>query len=456
LTVNINLNDLPKAGVSHDKLNLEDIYTLTPLQLKEVKEYLQSPSQGIFHENLLFNFNGKIDVHLFEFAWKKAVERHAILRTSFYYEDLSKPVQVVWKRVVLPFETLDWSKLPARQQDELITELVENDYNQNYNLEKAPLIRLTLIKTSDTSYKFWWRFHHLLMDGWSFAIVLNDVLTVYRQQYQNNETIQLMSASPFREYVVYLKQRDLYREKLFWGNYLSGFKPMPRMNIGQRSSLKGSTRQNHIVYDISMLYYDIQNYIKEHKITINAFFQGIFHLVCNSFSGKSSDMVSGSLVADRPLVLNNSANMVGPLVNALPIRFQIEPQALFADWVQRLQTTMLEVYQYTSTSEYEMSSFSGNQSLDSFFEAVLVCENTPLPNDPFEGLGFSLKDYQLESRPAYPITVFLWPGKDLKLKVTYDQTRFTKLAMDQFVSQIQVMITKTLNNPNSLIKELME
>src|SRR2546430_9824864 len=93
--------------------NLEDLYQLSPMQQGMLFHSIYSPDSGTYFEQSLFTVKGKLDVSSFETAWQRVMDRHSILRTSFLWEDLASPVQVVHRRVILPIATHDWRDLSA-------------------------------------------------------------------------------------------------------------------------------------------------------------------------------------------------------------------------------------------------------------------------------------------------------------------------------------------------------
>lgn len=435
--------------------NLDDLYELTLLQEDVLQRYINSPGEGLFHENLLFRFEGKIDISIFKLSWEKVIARHPILRTSFHYKELNKPIQVVHREVEIPLEVMDWSNLTSDEQETKLVQLTEEDLNCEYVLERAPLMRLTLIQCGRNTYLFWWRFHHILMDGWGFSVALNDFLSFYRAYYHEKGKLQLEPTAPYREYVAWLKNRDTANERAFWNKYMQDFiPPEPLILKSPKKKLATKIRQGKINYDISELFEPVQELIKQHEITLNAVFQGIFLLVMSRYNGHKLDMITGTTVADRPLGLRYSHNRVGLYINALPTRFIIDPKSKFVDWVKKLQPSILELYQYSSSAERDIKRYCDISNNKMLFESNFIFENTPLPSDPFAGLGFRQTEYRAESRSYYPIAVYLWPLRDMNLKMVYDQQRFAKDAANTVLIEIKNVLEAFLNNPQLKVESV--
>ena len=89
--------------------NLEDIYELAPLQEGMLFHHLSAPGSGLYCEQMSFEIEGDLDEAAFARAWQVVIDRHPALRTSFQWEGLEKPLQVVHRSVSLPIEQQDWT-----------------------------------------------------------------------------------------------------------------------------------------------------------------------------------------------------------------------------------------------------------------------------------------------------------------------------------------------------------
>src|SRR5262249_34903911 len=138
---------------------IEDIYPLSPMQQGLLFHSLYSEGTGVYVQQMSCTFEGKLNASAFERAWQRIMDRHAILRTAFVWDDLEEPVQVVQRNVALPFERQDWRSLPASEHEERLAQLLEDDRHRGFVLTEAPLMRLWLIELRDDSYQFVWSHH---------------------------------------------------------------------------------------------------------------------------------------------------------------------------------------------------------------------------------------------------------------------------------------------------------
>ncbi len=195
--------------------NIEDIYPLSPMQKGMLFETLYSPGSGVYIEQFIFTLHGEINISALEKAWIRVVERHQALRTAFVWKNQKEPRQVVVKQVSLPWENIDWRFLSPVEQKEHLDAFIQADREKGFDLNKAPLLRLSLICFGKNTYKLVWSFHHLLIDGWCLPIVFKEVLTFYEAINQEKE-LNLEKPRPYGDYIVWLQQQDISQGEQFW------------------------------------------------------------------------------------------------------------------------------------------------------------------------------------------------------------------------------------------------
>lgn len=102
--------------------NVEDIYPLSPLQEGVLFHILLEPGSGAYVVHLKFTIEGNFNAAAFKRAWQKIIERHPVLRSSFVWEKVPKPRQIVRQLVTLAWDERDWREFTEEKQAELLRE----------------------------------------------------------------------------------------------------------------------------------------------------------------------------------------------------------------------------------------------------------------------------------------------------------------------------------------------
>src|SRR5205085_305545 len=158
---------------------------------------------AVYIGQLSLMLEGELDISAFRQAWQEAVNRHAVLRSTFAWENLPEPLQVVHRNVQPPLVEVDLRELCTTDQERAMEALIESDRGRGFELCRAPLIRLALIRLKEDLHQFIWTHHHLLLDGWSMSLLLTEVFRRYEAA-RRNRPAQLPSARPYRDYIAWL------------------------------------------------------------------------------------------------------------------------------------------------------------------------------------------------------------------------------------------------------------
>jgi len=211
---------------------IEAIYPLSPMQQGMLFHSLYAPKTGVYVEQLFCTLRGDLDVHAFERAWQRVLDRHGVLRTAFVWEEVDEPVQVVHQQVSLPVTHVDWRGLARPEQQARLAAFREADQRLGFDLSFAPLIRLTLFHLADGEYEFLWSHHHILLDGWSLPLVLEEIVTCY-EAFRKGREVTIPRRRPYRDYIAWLKGQDLEAAEAFWRDSLAGFSSPSSLDLGR-------------------------------------------------------------------------------------------------------------------------------------------------------------------------------------------------------------------------------
>ena len=224
------------------KKNIESVYPLSPMQRGMLFHSLYAPESGVYCTQLSCVLEGDLNHSAFEQAWQGVVDTHPILRTAFVWEGLETPVQVVGKRVTLPIERADWREQTESEQQEQLSALLAADQQRGFQLTKAPLMRLTLVRLSEQRHQLIWNHHHLLLDGWCLPLLLKEVFALY-EGLRQGVAVQLPPSRPYKDYIAWLQQQDLGQAESYWREKLKGFTAPTELGLERAGAASGVEEQ---------------------------------------------------------------------------------------------------------------------------------------------------------------------------------------------------------------------
>lgn len=154
-------------------------HPLTSIQQGMLFHHIAGGHPGVDLEQIVAELREELDVAALQSAWRRVIAHHEALRTEFAWEGLPEPVARVLPQVELAWTDHDWSAVPAAEREERFARWLRDDRQSGVPLAKAPLLRFALFRFGAREQRLVWTFHHLLLDGRSFAQVLREVFTSY-------------------------------------------------------------------------------------------------------------------------------------------------------------------------------------------------------------------------------------------------------------------------------------
>lgn len=436
-------------------MNLKDIeafFPLSPMQQGMLFHTLYAPESEAYFEQLSFSLQGDFDDQAFERAWQEVVNRHQALRSSFRWEGLKEPVQVVHRHVKLEFERQDWTTSSAEEQSHLLNELLQKDRQRGFNLSQPPLMRITVVNTGAQTYQLVWSHHHLLMDGWSVPIVLNEVATFY-VAFSKGSPLQLQPPRPYRDYIVWLRQQDLNSAQEFWRKQLKGFTSPTNLTGNLANDDAAAHRQLHAhlpVVEATRL----RNFTRRHHLTLSTLVNGAWALLLSRYSG-DAEVLFGVTVSGRPAELKGAESMVGLFINTLPLRVRIDPNEPLSDWLKTLQSQQLEMLQFEYSPLVDIQGWSDVPRGRRLFESIMVLENYPAPpSSAGNSLKLEVGQLRVFQKSNFPLTVVVGAAQALTLELVYDESKFTAPAMTRLLEHFKQLLLELVINPQTRIAEL--
>jgi len=438
-------SDFPLAALSQPELDrllvqgkdIVDIYPLSPLQTVMLSQSLAAPKSGIYFNQNSFQLSGDLDVPRFKAAWQELVNRHTILRTSFAWQGLSAPVQIVHQKARLVWDEQDWRGMSFAEQTHRLEKLLQVERQTGFDLTQVPLPRCTLLRVEAKRYWFVWHCHHLLRDGWSSPLLIRDVLDFY-----TDPSLTRSPARPYRDYIAWLNEQSLSKAEIFWRERLHGF--IAPTALPEQKTWKLSQTGDYAKANITLsptLSSALQALAQRQHLTLNTLCQGAWALLLHQSSGKD-DLVFGVTVSGRSAPLPEVELRVGLFMNTLPLRVKIALDLPWDRWLQGLmqEQNLLEQYAYTSLEQ--IKTWAGILPDQMLFLSNLRFQNFPSqeivlrPEDRFKIEDFLSVDWW-----HYPINLIIIPGSELELMINYDVCCFEPHVIRQILQKLAEILS---------------
>lgn len=336
---------LKRKAVSQTEkqIPVQDESTPTVLSYSQKRLWLLQqvfPENPFYQYGHIYRFQGPLEVELLQKAFAPITRKYSILRTTFK-DTPDGPRQVAGTDQSLQIELQDLSQLPTDQQEAAAEKIIWREVRQTFDLSKGPLIRMKMLKFSETSFWLVMVMHHIVIDRWSLDLINQEV----SQQYlalKNGSAIEL-DPLPFQysDYARWQQSLPLVQKDLdYWLNKLSGelasFALPTDFTRPTTPSFQGAMLKMELTTELSER---IRALSKKHHTTIYVVLLAAFKALLHRYSDQT-DILVGSPFSNRDkLSLEKQAGLFN---ETLTLRTEVSEAQSFQELIEAVKTTTLE------------------------------------------------------------------------------------------------------------------
>ena len=405
---------------------VQGIYPLTPMQHGMLVHTLQDDRAYV--EQFACTIEGALDVARFERAFQAVIDRHDVLRTSFAWRRAERPMQVVNATATLHV---------VRSDSDDVDGLLEEERRRGLDLTRAPVMRVVVASPTERRHHVVWTHHHMLLDGWSVAIVLGEVLVLY-DRLGAGAALTLPRVRPFKDYVTWLAQHHAATADAataFWRDRLHDVDGPTSLLDVMEAGVPGPIVQHHARLSADLTA-SLTQLARREGVTVGTVVQSAWAIVLAAHT-RRSDVVFGATSSGRPPELEGALGMVGLFINTLPVRVRLDATTTLTSLLRTMQRDATDARPFEWTSLVDVQSAAGAPSAGALFEGILVHESYPsAPADT----SLSIASVRGAERTSYPWMLVVAPGNELSLRLDVDPSRLSTEAARALVDRLAVVL----------------
>jgi natural product biosynthesis luciferase-like monooxygenase protein len=435
------------------EIDSETCYPLSPMQQGMMFHSLYAPESGVNIQQVIGTLHHELDAVAFRRAWEKVSQRHPVLRTSFSWEGLEEPMQTVHDKIEMPFEEQDWVGTSAPEIESRLENYLKADRKRGFALMKAPLMRVALFKENEKRHQFVWTFHHAVLDGRSFATVINEVFAVYEAA-QRDEEPRFTGAGSFQNYVRWLKDQDFSKSEQFWRERLKGFTTPTPLVVDKSGKSAGVEYGEQCLQLSAEATSVLKAFAREHAIGLSTMLQGAWALLLGRYGG-GEDVVFGVTQSGRRSSIEGAEGIAGIFINTLPMRAKILTEMTVLDWLRELREQQNELRAHVHTPLLEIQKWSEMPAGTQLFESIIVFDRATLNATlQAQGGGWRNRHFRVIDQTNFPLTLFGFAEQEMILKFEFDQKRFETPVIQRMLGHLKTLLEGLAKHPQKKLAEL--
>ncbi|WP_068618108.1 hybrid non-ribosomal peptide synthetase/type I polyketide synthase [Paenibacillus tuaregi] len=438
-----------------DKSDIQDIWPLRPVQEGMLFHYLKGSEEGKYVESLMLGIEGAVVEEWFTQAWEHVFQANEVLRSVFRWEKLRNPIQLILKnkRPLLEIHDCSEETLTSKREQAIR----DQERSTKFNLAEET-IKVSLYKFNNECRLFL-TYHHILLDGWSLGVIMEEWLSTYRALSENKTPVKRHKPSMKSILLAIQKNQDRQAEAQFWADHLAEYEIKQPVQPFYKPNRHEFKKISHCLLPETLSV--LQGFCKDSGMSLATFLYGAWAMLMGRFT-YTDDVVFGTTVSGRGMNVPGVDMACGMLINTVPLRIRSLGEESVEDYFTRVHRMLAlrRPHEWAGLSAIRQA--AGLQGPDELFDTLVVIENYPLDKKliqqpdgaPFPEKELHFSSYHMDEHTHYPLTLLVRTDTGLTLDFIYDDTKYEYFVVMQMAECLVKLLLDLASQPKRKVAEI--
>ncbi len=403
-----------------------------PVSSAQKRMYL---AQQMYRDSIDYNIasimkiTGKLDVWRLEDSLQKLVNNSEVLRTVFLFQDHELVQKVLPEyNVRLEYEE-DLGKVDKEDNQ-------MKNFVKPFHLNELPLFRMKLVKRDEREYLLLCDFHHIVTDGRSINLMIEELIALYAGK-ENSET-----KLQYKDYAVWQQEYEnhpiMQSQKQYWLQQLNG--ELPELGIKKENNMLPEGKKGDVLFFTtdSKLMKALKEMSEKSGNTLFVLLLSVYYLLLYKQT-RQEKIIVGTVVSGR--TRKEIENIPGVFVNTIPLLVQIKEDETFVQFAGRVKKIVLEgIKNQDYPYEKIVESIGRNGSQAPLFQTMFMLQNRIKMKYEMGNITVERME-SAEYAAKFEITLNAYESEDkLHLSMNYRQDHFKKETMEELLKDYVVAL----------------
>ncbi|MDP4143546.1 MAG: amino acid adenylation domain-containing protein [Bacillota bacterium] len=369
-----------------------------------------------------FIIEGDLDQKRLEDSLFKLINRHEVLRTSFHVVS-GETVQKIHDRVEV--------KVSYDNSGDSIEHIIK-DFVKPFSLNTLPIFRIKLVKVKQNIHVLLMDMHHIIFDGVSISVFINEFSDLYNGKELRELKIQ------YKDYTVWqqelINSNEINNQEQYWLNSFSNELPKLTLPLDYKRPKIQSFEGDSIIFEVdSTMTQMLKNINRNAGTTLFMLLFGAYSILLSKYS-LQEDIIVGTAEAGRHHA--DLQNIIGSFINTVPIRTYPCGDKTFKQYFEEVKSTCFDAFKnsdYQFDKLLEKLNIKRELGRSPLFDTMFILENVDSSELKFEGLTF--KSYELKNTVSKFDLMLI--GEEIDDKIKFQFKYCTKLFKDKTVEKLK-------------------
>ncbi|NEQ30350.1 MAG: amino acid adenylation domain-containing protein [Leptolyngbya sp. SIO4C5] len=416
------------------------------------------PGSPTYNIAFQLHLTGTLQIAALTQAFNQIVQRQEALRTAFNTVD-GQSVQLILPTLQLAVPLVDLQLLPVAQQTAEVTRLATAAARCPFDLTRAPLLRVTLVRLAADQHVLLLTIHHIISDGWSMQVLFQELAALYGAFSRGQPSPLAPLPVQYADFAVWQRQQLqgalLDQQLAYWRSQLQGALPVLKLPIASpRLADPGSQSAIHQFSLSQELTQALKTLSQRENVTLFMTLLAAFKILLYRYSGQS-DILIGSPIANRNRT--ELEGIIGFFANTLVLRTDLVGNPTVSELLGRIRATALGAYAHQDlpferlVDELKLPRDLGHNPL---FQMLFVLQNTPNSVAQLPELTLDVQENESASAKFDLSLAFSDTPQGLLGRIEYRTQQFDQASIVRLAEHLQVLLTGMVAQPQQPIAAL--
>ena len=395
---------------------------------------------------------GSLDVGLLEKSLNRIIERHEILRTTYYDVD-GKPYQAVSQPSLVRFPMSDLTKMASSERNAEVARIASVEAATPFDIAGEHCLRAQIVRLSKEEHVLLLSLHHIAFDGWSTRVLFGEIADYYTENQTGKEAIVPSLPIQYADYASWqrrcLETDDFRRQLDYWKTKLDGKLPVLELPIDRvRPSVQTSNGAWKTIEFDGNLTKSLKDLSRRNDCTLFMTLLAAYYVLLSRYSGQD-DIIIGSPVANRKV--EEVENLIGFFTNSVVLRIRPSSDPTFLQVLRFVRETTVEALANQDVpfgTLVEELSPERSLSHNPIYQVMFVLQNSPPPTCEFSGISMSSQEID-NAAARLDLALNMWEVENgLNGYFEFNSDLFDAEKIDRMVGHYEALLQSIVDDPN--------
>ncbi|BAY23185.1 McnC protein [Calothrix sp. NIES-2100] len=425
------------------------------------------PNNPFYNIPLALHLTGSLKLAALEQTFNEILQRHEALRTTIVVQK-GQPVQVINPTLTIPLPIIDLRQLPQAKREIQARRLITQEAQHPFNLSTDSLLQVKLLWLDETQYILLLTMHHIVSDGWSIGVLIQEIAALYTAFASNQPSPLPKLTIQYADFAYWQRQwlqgEVLEKQLSYWQKQLDSISMLnlptdrPRLAV---QTYQGARQPLQLSKSLSKA---LLAFGQQEGVTLFITLLAAFKVLLYRYT-QQEDIAIGSPIANR----NRSEieGLIGFFVNSLVLRTDLSGNPTFRDLLSRVKEVALGAYAHQDLPfEKLVEELHPERNLNQnpLFQVVFALQNAPITALELPSLTLSPLPFETETT-RFDLEFHLWESntqnglwadssEGISGFVIYSTDLFDDVTITRMIGHFQILLEGIVANPEKRIAHL--